>query len=462
MASQSQANLCCPVCLDIFKDPVILPCSHSLCEACLRCWWVKKGLQQCPVCKQVSTQREVLSNLALKNLCETFKEKKRHISAEDICSLHGEKLKLFCLDHQQPVCVICRDSETHTDHKFRPIDEAVQQRKEEIQETLKSLKDKLNVFDQVKGEFSQTAEHINAQAQHTEKLIKEQFKRFHQFLEEEEEARVAAVRKEEEQKTQAMKDTMEVLSREMLDLSNIIRDTEKILSATHVSFLLNYKAAVEKVQRCPLLEDPQLLPGSLINQVQHLGNLSFNIWHKMKDMISYTSVILDPNTASASLILSDDLSSVRFGMRQQLPENPERIKGYYSILGSEGFSSGTHSWDVEVGDYMLWELGVLHESVLRKGDLRSRLWRLQLCNGKHTAISPPYTRTELTVTNLQRIRVSLDFNSKKLTFSDADTNKHIYTFTHTFTGKLYPYIYWTGIRLPVRILPLKVKVNVHS
>ncbi|KAM6918471.1 E3 ubiquitin-protein ligase TRIM35-like [Xenentodon cancila] len=461
MASQSQVDLQCLVCFDVFKEPVILSCSHSFCEGCLHGWWTKKGTQECPICKKVSEHKEVLCNLALKNLCETFSEEKLQSSAEDICSLHCENLKLFCLDHQQPVCVICRDSEKHTDHKFRPINEALEQRKEELQQSLKALKDKLEVFHQVTEKFNQTAQHIKIQTQHTETQIKEQFKKLHQVLEEEEEARIAAVRQEEQQKSRAMKEKLEAMSREMVALSDVISDTEDVLRARHVSFLLKYKAAVEKLRLRPLLDDPQLLPGALIDQAKHLGNLGFNIWQKIKNMISYTPVILDPNTANARLILSDDLSSVVFGRMQQLPENPERVGSFSSVLGSEGFSSGTHSWDVEVGNHARWELGVLQESVQRKGDLWSGLWRLQLCDGQHRAISPPHTCSLLTVKDLQRIRVNLDFNTKQLTFSDTDTNKHVYTFMHAFTGKLFPYI-WTGFKLPVRILPMKVDVNVHT
>ncbi len=67
-----------------------------------------------------SSTGEPLYNLLLKNLCESFTAESAS-GSEKVCRLHNEKLKLFCLDDKQSVCVVCRDSEKHVNHRFSPI-----------------------------------------------------------------------------------------------------------------------------------------------------------------------------------------------------------------------------------------------------------------------------------------------------------------------------------------------------
>ncbi|CAJ1061462.1 E3 ubiquitin-protein ligase TRIM39-like [Xyrichtys novacula] len=400
MASYSEEDLCCSICRDIFKNPVILSCSHSFCRACLRSWWTETRAPKCPICKK-KPKYEPPCNLVLKNLCENFllqRDQRATSDSEGLCSLHSEKLRLFCLDHQQPACLICRDSKLHSNHSFRPIDEGVQDLRDQLQQILKPLQEKLKSLTEIKESWDKTGKYIKAQAANTERQIKQQFTKLHQFLQEQEEARICALREEEEQKSQMMKEQMEAVSREIEALSDTVKATEEELRAADLSFLKNYKAAVERVQQRPLLKNPQLPSGALIDVAKHLGNLSFNIWNTMMDVVSYSPVILDPNTVSPELILSEDLTCVkRREKRRLLPNNPERIRYPYSVLGSEGFNSGTHSWDVEVGQNTGWDVAVFEESADRKEDFHSRLWRLELWNDKYRAYTPSGEGADLSV-----------------------------------------------------------------
>lgn len=117
MESLSVEELSCPVCCEIFRSPVFLSCSHSVCKDCLKQFWRSKKTQECPVCRRRSSKPDPPGNLVLKNLCESF------LNVEEVCDLHGEKLKLFCVEDKESVCLVCRDSEKHNQHKFRTISE---------------------------------------------------------------------------------------------------------------------------------------------------------------------------------------------------------------------------------------------------------------------------------------------------------------------------------------------------
>ncbi|CAB1321286.1 unnamed protein product [Coregonus sp. 'balchen'] len=335
---------------------------------------------------------------------------KASAGSEVLCSLHGEKFKLFCLEDKQPVCVVCQTSKKHKSHVCVPVDEAGQDYKEELQTALKPLKEKKKVFNKVKLTCDQTAEHITSQALHTEKQIRKKFEKLRQFLQEEEEARIAALREEEEQKSQMMKKKIEEMSRDTSSLSDTIRAIEEELKAEDISFLQNFKTTKERA-KCTL-QDPQLVSGALIDVAKHLGNLQFRVWEKMQGILKYTPVILDPNTASHWLSLTDDLTSVRYtGTKQQLPDNPERLMKYIDVLGSEGFSSGKHRWEVEVGDHTHWLLGVAKESLDRKGERDASpqhgIWCIEQQSGKYKGGGGGVITLKR---RPQRIRVQLDYD----------------------------------------------------
>ncbi|XP_050816201.1 nuclear factor 7, brain-like [Gopherus flavomarginatus] len=159
------------------------------------------------------------------------------------------------------------------------------------------------------------------------------------------------------------------------------------------------------------------------------------------------NVTLDPDTAHPRLVLSEDQKSVRWGFtRQNLPNNLERFDNDPFVLGCEGFTSGRHCWEVEVGEARSWVLGVARESVSRKGRIsvspEQGFWALRRSGaGWLVAYTSPEGTHLPFADKPRRIRVSLDYEQGQVTFFDVDNEALIFTFPPaSFSGdKIRPF-----------------------
>ncbi|XP_071368554.1 nuclear factor 7, ovary-like isoform X1 [Centroberyx affinis] len=470
--SLPEVDLSCPICCDIFKDPVVLKCSHSFCAACLQQYWAPRGQSHdCPLCRTESLDEPVAS-LTLKNLCDSYVQDggglqvpaetgELYCDPGEMCPLHGEKLKLFCLLDKEPICVVCHTSRKHKQHDCCPVSEAIVDVKEEMKSALSSLQTRREAYDKIKKNYEDTVAHIQVQARFVERRTREEFEKLQRFLKAEEEARMEALKKEEEQKSRTMRQMIEQISRNITSVSDSIRAIEEEMALEDISLLHKCKKTMTRNKHPDMV--PVMAPGALIDVAKYLGSLKYTVWARMQKIITYTPVTLDPNTAAPWLQLSEDLTSVSDSdEKQKLPDNPERFDPDTGVLAHQGFTSGKHVWDVEVGENTAWVLGVAKESVQRKEKVSSVLKNGYLSvyfyHKMYFAGTSPLTRLNLK-RQPQRIRVQLDCDKGRISFYDPLDNTHIYTFKHAFTEKVFPY-FWLGCKqCPLKIEPLEFSVK---
>ncbi|XP_078073380.1 butyrophilin subfamily 2 member A1-like [Mustelus asterias] len=179
-------------------------------------------------------------------------------------------------------------------------------------------------------------------------------------------------------------------------------------------------------------------------------------WKRIK---SYAAAVkIDPRTANASLTVSPDGQTVKGGETLQVPDNPERFDSVPYVLGEGGFTEGTHYWVVQVANKAYWDVGVANGSVQRKGMpnlcLDAGFWTFGR-DGEPYGISDP-NRSHIAVTDKpEKIGVFLELEAGRVSFYNADTMFHFYTFNANFLDKVYPF-FWPGWDdAPLSVCPVK-------
>ncbi|KAI5620934.1 zinc-binding protein A33-like, partial [Silurus asotus] len=449
-----EEDLSCPVCCDVFSDPVLLPCSHSFCRSCLQSFWGSSVFRSCPVCRRRVSKKQPPSNLALRNLCEAFVQSQSSRCESEkkaACSQHGEKLKLFCLDDRQSICVVCQASRMHKGHNCAPTDEAALdckvlfgQRSFVLSCSVATLclgekkkgKNMHFVFGVVARE---NAVNQVRQVQLIENQIKQHFIKLHQFLREEEEARLSALQEEERKKVLAVKLRDEELTNRISSLSDIIRLTEQEIAADDLTLL-----QVKKSQLWNFLEFFCLCQqdNAVYERLTDCQGRSFfctcpSSWHLE------APVTLDPNTVHPCLRLSEDLNSVHYcSSGRPLPSNPERFCVSAEVLGSTRVGSGKHTWEVELGENDDWILGVASVSVKRDLEVPARpengFWTLCLRDGEYRAMVSPL-KTLKVDRKLEKVQVEVDWDAGEVCFSCPENGQTLHKFSEAFKDEVVPY-----------------------
>ncbi|XP_070848134.1 E3 ubiquitin-protein ligase TRIM39-like [Chaetodon trifascialis] len=186
----TEEQLLCGICLDVFTNPVTLPCGHNFCKTCIMQHWDSSILCQCPSCKEpfykrldlrvntfisemaaqfrhsagrrnsrvakpgevpcdicTETKMKALRSclVCLASYCETHLKPhltasclKRHQLTDPVenlegrmCKIHDKALELFCKNDQTCVCMLCPVLD-HKSHEVIPLKEEFERKKADL------------------------------------------------------------------------------------------------------------------------------------------------------------------------------------------------------------------------------------------------------------------------------------------------------------------------------------------
>ena len=133
-------ELTCCICLELYTDPVMLPCSHNLCHSCAI------GLLPntptiayliCPECRAQAKLSMLMENRALANVVAKFKANKtKNIAAgngqiqQQPCPIHFSCFRThFCMICKSYVCQLSISDAIHHSHHVIPLADFVKETK---------------------------------------------------------------------------------------------------------------------------------------------------------------------------------------------------------------------------------------------------------------------------------------------------------------------------------------------
>ncbi|KAK1792633.1 hypothetical protein P4O66_012564, partial [Electrophorus voltai] len=523
----------CSICLDVFTNPVSIPCGHNFCMACIGSYWKTSSLFMCPMCKKVFLKQPDISiNTVLREIAEQFKEmrakpivkpqqkqqlevyEQEHLTEElptelpelipssgpwtgevfcDVCTAtqqqavksclvcltsyceehlkthtarftkhkliepvqnledrmckkHERLLELFCKKDQVMVCVLCTEMD-HRAHYTVPVEREWNERKAQmrkteaevqqmIQERLKKVKDIKHCVELNKSSSKSEIEHsmqVFSNLVHATQKAQAEL--------------VVAIEEKQRKTVLWAQGLIEELEQEITMLK--MRNTElSHLAHTedHIHFLQKFPSLITHPQTKDWSET-HVHTDQCVGTIRRVvSKLEETLTQEIEKLAETADVILDPDTANPWLQLSEDRRQVRhLGAWQDIPDTPERFDTVVIALGQQGFSSGRHYWEVQVGEKDDWYLGVARASVRRKGRITVSTahgyWALAMKKGNEYRVSssPPLLLT--IEPKLKRVGVYVDFEEGQVSFYDVVIKSHIYTFMDSFREKLYPFFY---------------------
>uniref|UniRef100_A0A8C5MKA3 Uncharacterized protein n=1 Tax=Leptobrachium leishanense TaxID=445787 RepID=A0A8C5MKA3_9ANUR len=428
-------ELTCPICTDIYTDPVTLTCGHNYCQDCITRTWdnQEEGDYSCPECRKKYRVR-IPCTYCIASLCEEHlkihSKSAEHVLTEPTtspenrkCSVHKKVLEYYCCEDTACICVSCSLAGEHRGHQVETLNEASEKKKEKLrnirqkltsqrEEAEKSIQNLEELRRQVQGKAAGVTERVTA-------LIRDIRKQ----LEALEKQVLSEISRQEEQVSLRVEDLIRQLEIKKEELSRKMGDIEELCDMTDPVTVLQGRES-DRDDYCDTEEDTE-----------------------RREIKVHDALDLDAGLISVTL---------HSGLRR--PETPERFQYYDQVLSSRSFSSGRHYWKVEGSESGWWRVGMTYPSIKRGGKQsgignNNKSWSLQKSYNKLYYMLHDSNKIQFPhFFSCCRLGIFLDYEAGRLSFYElCDPIRHLHTFTAAFTEPLHAGFWVYGDNCWVRI-----------
>ncbi|XP_077384592.1 zinc-binding protein A33 [Festucalex cinctus] len=451
LAEALPLDLCCPICLQLYSEPVSLPCGHVYCHVCIQT--LGEGLDRhcCPECQEdYQGNQAVVTCSKMCSIVVSYKAAAGKVKLPVCGRIEDESKTKFKLEVAKPSPgsdVNHLQSKEFSFTKFglasQVTDLAVQL--EMAEDVLRKEKDQEAV---VMAANEQLREKASEHLRQVDDVVRKYSVEVMQLLDEELSPGEASVSHRVGQATRLAKQLRRVLlSAESLltegDEAAFQEDLREL--QPHIAEMTgkaigesqgHVESKVDPVRVIPKLE---LMNGELR---ESLGAIQ----RSLRNALNPSEVTFDIRTAHPNLVLSEDLKTVTFSAaKQSYPPSPQRFTSFFQVLSSQSFSEGDHSWEVEL-DGAPWIVGLCQSGKLERSGVSSALesnpsaWCLMWFNNLLTAFERgrgvPLKRTTVAC----RLEMRLSFSSNTLSFykiSPTSGKTLVYTFEAHLTEPVH-------------------------
>ncbi|XP_032806277.2 tripartite motif-containing protein 14-like [Petromyzon marinus] len=374
-----------------------------------------------------------------------------------VCGRHGRPLEFFCRSDLACVCAACVNDGLCQGHAVEELQLAVGGAQMDLKQKRQKLKIKQMTVSKSKIEYEIATKDIMGSCVSLKLEVVDRFGRARRALDERERAAVITIEMEQSRLLALANDRLAQLEQQLVAL----REAEEQLNAQAamgdaLAFMQGYSSASKRAEALvglPMDEGPTL-------QVETPAVTSIKAWLERlirtldgsKDAnanlkLMYGQLVtLDPDTASTSLLLSQDgRMAATSSRRLSYPERPERFDHWCQVMCHQAFASGQRYWAATVSGGDTWRIGVAYGSMGRKGSSGSSLlglngasWCLAQAQCECAAWHDEKHESVVVAEPPRTVGVFLDYGAGVVTFIDADRMAELYTFRAKFTQPLYP------------------------